>query len=155
MDLGELGDKFIPIIAIVLLLAVNIFLRKRRKEGTPSEICTSLLIDINYNQKLAERFQFDPKVSKFKTDSWQRNLGKIDFLDPALQSTLASTFSMADSSNRDIEAAKRYKTSSYLSGIDVLKLKEYLAKSKQGLEAWFQTNTEQPQPSSRPGGLLR
>ncbi len=143
MGLGELVDKFFPIIGIVLLIVVNIFLRKRRAERTPVEICARLLADVDYNHSLTENFQFNPKVGKFKTGGWQRNRNKIDFLDPALQSLLASAFSMAESANRDVDASRKYKTASYLSGIDVRKLKEYMAKSKQGLEEWFQANATQ------------
>ena len=143
MDLGELVDKFFPVIGIVLLVVVNVFLRKRRAERTPAEIIARLLADVNYNHSLTENFQFNPKVGKFKTNGWQRNLNKIDFLDPALQSLLASTFSMTESANRDIDASRKYKISSYLSGIDVRKLKEYMAKSKLGLEEWLQANATQ------------
>lgn len=143
MDLGELVDKFFPIIGIVLLVVVNIFLRKRRAERTPAEITARLLSDISYNHSLAENFQFNPKVGKFRTGGWQRNLNKIDFLDSALQSLLASTFSMTESANRDIDASRKYKIASYLSGIDVRKLKEYIAKSKLGLEEWVQANATQ------------
>ena len=143
MDLGELVDKFFPSIGIVLLVVVNIFLRKRRAERTPAEISVRLLSDVNYNHNLTENFQTNPKIGKFKTGGWQRNMNKIDFLDPALQSLLASTFSMTESANRDIDAARKYKTASYLSGIDVRKLKEYMAKSKRGLEEWLQTNATQ------------
>lgn len=143
MDLGELVDKFFPIIGIVLLVVVNIFLRKRRAERTPAEIITRLLSDVSYNHSLAENFQFNPKVGKFRTGGWQRNLNKIDFLDSALQSLLASTFSMTESANRDIDASRKYKIASYLSGIDVRKLKEYMAKSKLGMEEWVQANATQ------------
>jgi len=154
MDLSELGNSIYIIAAVLLLLVFNVFLRTRRKEQTPSEICLSLLADVNVNQNLAEDFQYNLRVKKFATGSWQRNRNKIDFLDAALQSTLGNVFSMAENFNQDIDSARKYKSVSYLSGIDVYRLKEYLAKGKQGLEEWFQTKANQQPLPGRRGGLL-
>jgi len=153
MDFGEMGTNLLVILAIIALLAFNIFLKRRRGERTPLEVAMSLLSEINLNQKLAEVFQFHLKVTKFKTGSWKRNKTKLDFLDQSLQTTLADAFSMAERFNQDIDAAKKHKSATYLSGINVDKLKEPLAKSKQGLEEWLQANMGTQQLAGRRGCL--
>ena len=154
MDLGEMSNNLLVILAIVVLLVFNIFLRRRRGEKTPLEVAFSLLSEIHQNQKLVESFQFNLKVRKFKTGSWQRNKSKVDFLGQSLQTTLANAFSMAEGFNQDIDAAKKQKSTSYLSGINVDKLKEPLAKSRQELEEWLQANMEKQQQAPRRRGLL-
>ena len=154
MDLGEMSNNLLVILAIVVLLAFNIFFRRRQRERTPLEVAFSLLSEIHQNQKLVESFQFNLKVRKFKTGSWQRNESKVDFLGQSLQTTLANAFSMAEGFNQDIDAAKKQKSTSYLSGINVDKLKEPLAKSRQELEEWLQANMEKQQQAPRRRGLL-
>jgi len=153
MDLGEIGTNAFVILAIIALLVFNIFLKRRRGERTPLEIAVSLLSEVNLNQKLVEVFQFHLRVTKFKTGSWKRNKTKLDFLDQPLQTALADAFSMAERFNQDIDAAKKHKSTTYLSGIGVDKLKEPLAKSKQGLEEWLQANMGTQQLSGRRGCL--
>ena len=153
MDFGETGANVLVILAIVALLVFNIFLKRRRGEKTPVEMAVSLLTEINRNQMLAEAFRFELNVSKFKTGSWKRNKDKLDFLDHWLRTAIDESFSMAESFNQEIAAAKKSKSTSYLSGINVAKLKESLSKSKQGLEEWLQVNM-QSQPLSRRRGCL-
>ncbi len=153
MDLSEIGPNLVVILTIVALLALNIFLRRRRGERTPTEVALSLLSEINLNQKLAEDFQFHLQAKKFKTGSWKRNETKLNFLDHSLQTTLADAFSMAERFNRDIDAAKKYKSASYLSSINVDKLKQPLAESKQALEEWLRADMEKQQFAGRRGRL--
>ncbi len=153
MDFGETGANAVVIIAIVALLILNIFLKRRRGEKTPVEMAVSLLSEINRNQTLAEEFRFELSVSKFQTGSWKRNKDKLDFLDHVLRSAIDESFSMAEGFNQEIAAAKRSKSTSYLSGINAAKLKEPLAKSKQGLEEWLQANM-QSQPLAKRRGCL-
>jgi hypothetical protein len=49
---------------------------------------------------------------------------------------------MTEEFNREIDAAKKYKSSSYLANIEVDKLRESLTRSKQGLEEWFAANKD-------------
>ena len=151
MDFGDIEPNFIIILAIVGMLVLNIIIRRRRGERTPLEMAMSLLTDVNRNQKLAQNFQFLLSVQKFKTGSWKRNKEKVDFLGQSLHMILDNTFSIAEGFNQDIDAAKKRKSTSYLSGINVEKLKEPLAKSKQGLEEWLQANMGKQQPASRRG----
>ncbi|GAI46803.1 unnamed protein product, partial [marine sediment metagenome] len=107
--------------------------RRRPAEKTDPEIAGTLFLDVNENLKLAESFSFQRRPKKFRTGSWQRNSEKVDFLGASLRSSLADAFGLAEDFNQQIESAKKYKSTIYLSGVDVHKLEEPLTKSKQGL----------------------
>ncbi|GAJ17764.1 unnamed protein product, partial [marine sediment metagenome] len=81
------------------------------------EIVTSLLSEIALNQQIMEAFLQNWQARKFKTGSWQRNKDKLGFLDQELRNTLERAFSLAEEFNRDIDSARKYKSSSYLAGI--------------------------------------
>ncbi len=151
-DLGDIGRNLILLAPIILFIVFNVFFRRRRRERTPPEIVFSLLSDVAFNQQSVEASLQGGQVKKFKTDSWQRNRGKLEFLDQQLQENLAKTFSMVEEFNRAIDAARAYKSSSYLEGIGIDKLKELLAWSRRRLEEWLQSSSGQAQvPTGRRG----
>ena len=146
MDFGDIGQNFLPLVLLVVFLVTSIFLKKRRGgavERTPLEVVSNMLSEIIYNQQLMEAFLVNWQVRKFKTGSWNRNKNKLDFLDHQLQITLSDAFGTAEDFNQQIDAAKKHKTASYLANINVEKLRVPLAKCKQGLEEWLQTNLGQ------------
>jgi len=151
MDLSNTAINILIALGIAFLIGINLFLKSRHQARTPAEMVLSLLSEINHNQKLAEDFQFHLNVKKFKTESWKINKTKADFLGQSLLTTLDTAFSMAGGFNRDIDTAKKCKSTSYLAIISVDKLKELLAQSKQGLEEWLQANVEKPQLARRQG----
>jgi len=136
------AESMLPIIAIVLFMVVNIFLKRRTAEKTEMGKAISLLTEINQNLKIIEVFAYDLRARKFKIGSWNRNKAKLDFLDERLHTALVNTFNMTEEFNREIDAAKKYKSSSYLANIEVDKLRESLTRSKQGLEEWFAANKD-------------
>jgi hypothetical protein len=142
-DFGDIGKTLIILIPLILLILFNIFFRRRKGERTQPEIAISLLSEVALNQQIAEAFLQKAQVKKFRTDSWQRNREKLDFLDQKLQDELAKTFNMAEEFNRAADDARKFKSSSYLLGVPVDKLKESLARSRQGLEQWFEANKDQ------------
>ena len=141
-DLGDLGKNLTVLIPLILIILFQVFLKKRKGEKTPLEIVGSLLLEINQNQKLMEAFLFQWQAKKFSTGSWQRNKNRLDFLAQSLQTALSDAFSLAEDFNRQIDNAKKYKSSSYLANVNVEKLREPLTRSKQGLEAWLQSNSD-------------
>lgn len=151
MDLSNTTINILIALGIAFLIGINLFLKSRHQARTPAEMVLSLLSEINHNQKLAEDFQFHLNVKKFKTESWKINKTKADFLGQSLLTTLDTAFGMAEGFNRDIDTAKKYKSTSYLAAISIDKLKELLAQSKQGLEKWLQENAEKPQLARRQG----
>jgi len=49
---------------------------------------------------------------------------------------------MAEDFNRQIDAAKKHKSASYLANINVDNLRKPLVRGKQGLEEWLQLNQD-------------
>ena len=154
MDLGEFFQRFIIVIVMVLLLAFNIFFRTRRGQKTPLGAVANLISELNHNQRLLATFSYHRQVNKFKTDSWERNKEKFDYLPRELLTTLSSAFSLAAEFNERIDMAMKYKSDSYVASIDVRKMQPLLDKSRQQLEEWFQANRQNPDYYPKRRGLL-
>ncbi|MFC2003004.1 hypothetical protein ACFLV4_03555 [Chloroflexota bacterium] len=153
-DLDDLGKNLTFIIPLILLVLFQIFVKRRKGENTTLEVVGSLLSEINQNQQLMEAFLVNWQAKKFKTGSWERNKNKLDFLDQSLQNALADAFGLAEDFNRQMDSAKQHKSASYLANINVEKLREPLARSKQGLEEWLEANTGQKELLTRRRGLF-
>ena len=123
-DLGE-GSTFYYIIPIVILIVLSFVLRRRRGTGeqTPADIAGSLLFDVRENQKVVGAVGTQMRPKKLKTDSWKRNEAKLDFLNVSLRNTLSEAFSLVADYNMQVDAAKRFKSTSYISVINVDRLK--------------------------------
>ena len=159
MDFGDIGERLPLIVGIIIFILLQFFLkRKQPAERTRLAVVHSLLLEIKQNQQLAEAFRFQWRTRKFVLASWQRNKAKLDFLDSSLQVTLADAFTMVADFNQQIEAAKKYKSTSYMASINVIKLKELLAKNEQGLEQWLASEAATPgtppKYPSKSGGLF-
>ena len=139
-DWGEIGKILSYLVPVIILILVNVVFRKQKEQKRRLEVVKSLLSEIDYNQKLMEAFSFRWQTKKFKTRNWKKNKDKMDYIDQSLHATLASAYGIAEEFNREIDAAKKYKSASYLASIQVDRLKEPLAKSRQGLEEWLQLN---------------
>ena len=154
MDFGE-GSQWTILIPIIVIIVLSFVMRRRKPaEKTEVDIVGSLFIDVSENLKLVEKFSFRGRPKKFQTGSWQRNSEKLDFLDSSLRSALDDAFGMAEDFNKEIEAAKKYKSTSYLSAISVDKLNAPLVKSKDGLEEWLKANMEKMGPGAGRRGCL-
>jgi len=153
-DFGDFGNILIILIPLILIILFNVFFKKRKAEKTQPEIAMSLLSEVATNQQIAEGFLGKTRVRKFRTDSWQRNKEKLDFLDQTLRDELAKTFGMAEEFNRAVDATHKFKSSSYLEGISADRLKESLVQSRQGLEEWFETNKDQAMTTPGRRGCL-
>jgi hypothetical protein len=152
-DWGEIGRIFSYLIPVIIFILVNVFFRKQQEQKRRVEAVRSLLSEINSNQKLMEAFLFQWQTKKFKTGVWKRNKDKMDYIDHNLHTTLASAYEIAEEFNREIEAANKQKSASYLAGIQIDRLKEPLAKSRLGLEQWLQLNKGKKEPVKQGGGL--
>ena len=152
-DWGEIGKILSYLVPVVILLVVNVFFRKQQEAKRRQQVVRSLLSEINYNQKLMEAFLVRWQAKKFKTGSWKRNRGKMDYIDQDLHNTLASAYEIAEEFNREIGAARKHKSASYLANIQVDRLKEPLAKSRQGLEEWLELNKGKKESVKQGGDL--
>jgi len=139
-DWGNIGKILAYLIPVIVIILTNVVFRKQKQQKERLTVVRSLLSEINHNQKLMEAFSLQWQTRKFKTGTWKRNKEKIDYIDPGLRYTLADAFEIAEEFNREIDAAKKHKSTSYLAGIRVDRLEEPLARSKQGLEEWLILN---------------
>ncbi|MFH0768421.1 MAG: hypothetical protein V1932_02490 [Chloroflexota bacterium] len=137
MDLTQ-NALYILIILVFILLQFY-YMRRRQPVSRDREIARSLLFDVRVNQDLTEVFR-QGKLRKFETVSWRLNKKKVGFLAQDVQATLADTFATVDDINQQISIAKKQKSAVYTANIDVDKLKEPLAKCRQGIEEWLDAN---------------
>ena len=156
MDLGDWGDIgkiFSYLVPVIILLVVNVFFRKQQERKRRLTVVKSLLSEIDYNQKLMDAFSLKWQAKKFKTGTWKRNKGKMDYIDQSLHATLTTAYEIADDFNREIDTAKKYKSAAYLANIQVDRLIEPLARSKQGLKEWLELNKGKEKLSKEGSGL--
>ena len=143
------------LIPLIIIIVLSFVMRRRRPvEKTPQDIAPSLLTDVLANQRALEKFDTQKRPKKLQLGSWKRNSEKIDFLDSSLRSTLADTFRQIEDFNLRVESAKMYKSTSYLFGVNIEKLQEPLAKSREGLEEWLKANMEQAGPGAGRQGCM-
>jgi hypothetical protein len=152
-DWGEIGKILSYLIPVIVFILVNVFFRKQQEAKRRQEVVRRLLSEINYNQKLMEAFLLRWQAKKFKTGSWKRNRDKMDYIDQDLHNTLASAYEIAEEFNREIEAARKHKSASYLANIKVDRLREPLAESRQGLEGWLELNKGKKESVKQGGDL--
>ena len=139
-DWGEIGKVFSYLIPVILFLLFNVLFKKQREQQRRMAVVKSLLSETGYNSKLVDSFSFQSQMKNFKTATWKKNKDKMDYVDQTLYSTLADAYEIADGFNREIDAARKYKSTSYIASIDARRLVEPLAKSRQGLEEWIELN---------------
>ena len=142
-NFGDFSNTLIILIPIILIILFNVFFKKRKAEKTQPEIAMSLLSEVAMNQQIAKASLDKSQIKKFRTDSWQRNREKLDFLSQTLRDELAKTFGMAEEFNRAVDATRKFKSSSYLEGISVERLRESFDRSRKGLNDWFEANKDQ------------
>ncbi len=152
MDFGTIWENAPLIGVIIVFVLLQFFLRKPKPAAKQQEIVEDLLSEVKLNWALAETFHLRQKPKKFEVTRWQMNKDKLDFLKPSLQSALSDAFGIAEDVNQRVKDAKKYKSASYLAGINTDKLKEPLTKSRQGLEEWLLMNvgTINPPPKLPP-----
>ena len=139
-DWGDIGRILAYLIPAIIIILTNVVFRKQKQQQAKLTVVRSLLSEISFNQKLIEAFSLQWQTKQFKTVTWKRNKDKMYYIDPGLRYTLADAYEIAEEFNREIDAAKKHKSTSYLAGMRVDKLGEPLAKSKQGLEEWLELN---------------
>ena len=135
-DWSEIGWGLTYLIPLIIFILTR---NRFRKQSKPA-VVKGLLSEIEYNINLADSISMRSQMTTFKTVTWKKNRDKLDYIDRSLYSILADAYEIADVFNREIGAAKKYKSTSYIAGIDASRLVKPLAKSKQGLEEWIGLN---------------
>ncbi len=154
----ELNNTVVTVIFVVvgiILLAANVYVGKRRTEKTLLGMVTTITLDVKHNLLLVRNFSFHRKSKKFKTRNWMKNNGKINFLPIELLTELSHVFDMAEDINLRIDSAKKFKSDSYMSGIDVSKLEAPLAQCIPPLQEWLQDNVNNPEFAPKRRGMFR
>ncbi len=146
MDWEEIGKILAYLIPVAIFIIFNLFFRKQQEQKRRLEMVKRLIAEIDKNQKLMESFLLQWQYKKFKTGHWKRHKDKLDYVDQGLRSRLASTYEIAEGINKEIELAKQQRSTSYLAGIRVDRLREPLAESRQGLEEWYTLNKDREKP---------
>ena len=148
---GEGGWMYI--IPIAILVAVSFLMRRRggmgKAESTPVEIASGLLLEVRENQRTVEATGPNMRPKKLTTGSWERNGAKVGFLGEPLRKELSQAFHLSEDYNLQVESAKKFKSVSYVSVVNVDKLKRSLANSSQGLEGWVKANMDQQGPTQQ------
>ena len=150
-DWEDIGGILTYLVPVLIFILINVFFRKQQEQKRQQQVVRSLLSEIDYNQKLMETFLFKWQSKKFKTGTWKSNKDKMDYIDQGLHNILVGAYEIAEEFNSEIETAKKHKSSSYLAGVQVDRLKEPLAKSKQGLKEWLELD-KRAKELPKPGG---
>ncbi len=150
-DWEDIGGILTYLVPVLIFILINVFFRKQQEQKRQQQVVRSLLSEIDYNQKLMETFLFKWQSKKFKTGTWKSNRDKMDYIDQGLHNILVGAYEIAEEFNSEIETAKKHKSSSYLAGVQVDRLKEPLAKSKQGLKEWLELD-KRAKELPKPGG---
>ena len=117
-DWSEIGKVLATAIPVIILIVVNIFFRKQQEQKRKITTVRSLLSEINYNQKLMEAFSMQWQIKKFKTATWKRNKDKMDYIPSGLHYTLGGVYEIVEEFNREIDNAKKHKSTSYLTSME-------------------------------------
>ena len=139
-DWGEIGKILSYLTPVILFLIFNVLFKKQREQQRRMAVVKNLLSETDHNIKLVDSFSFQSQMRNFKTATWKINKGKMDYIGQTLYSTLADAYEIADGFNREIDAARKHRSTTYIAGIDTRRLVEPLAKSRQGLEEWIELN---------------
>jgi len=139
-DWSEIAKVLSYLIPIIIFILFNVVFKKQREKQRQLGVVKSLLSETEYNSNLVDSFSMRSQMKNFKTATWKRNRDKMDYIDQSLYSTLADAYEIADGFNREIDAAKKHESASYIAGINVSRLTKPLAKSKQGLKEWLELN---------------
>ena len=140
-------------LVIALFLLLSVFRRRRDPIITPLERVFDVVTELEGNERRLEAPDPNRGVGKMKTGAWKRHRNHLDFLSEDLRMKLSQVFEMSEELNQRISAAKKFKSDSYLAGIDVSKLKAPVSESRQQFRNWLEANIDNPEykPKMRRG----
>lgn len=154
MQLSETALNILFGIVIAIMIAVNYYVRKNKSGQSPLGRVVGIYADVNKNLKMLGNSELRWEAGKLKNGQWEKNKDKIDFVPLEIRQTVARAFVMVDDVNQRIADARRHKSSSYMAGIDMAKLREPLARSGEQLEAWLRENLQNPEFQPRRRGMF-
>jgi hypothetical protein len=132
------------IFAVIILLAIWVYSRGRRRKGVNSPKMQTIMGAISLvddNLKIFEKHRTDNQsTKKFKTIEWVFYKDKLDIIDPDSLVSLNQAFALMEGFNEKIEIARKSKDTAILQGLPIESLKEPLYKGRQGLAQWLKAN---------------
>jgi hypothetical protein len=155
MNLSTIQENLPFIIGALALIALQLFLRKKAgPAANQQQVVQNLLAEIQLDLKIAENFSYSAPARKYMTTTWRMNNTRLEFLDKAVLDNINDAFMLAEDYNKQIDSAKKFKSSSYIVGIDTKKLKGLLTQSQQGLEKWMIAKTGEKNPPEKIPGIV-
>ena len=154
MELNETALNIILGAAVLLLLVVNFFVKKRKMESTALGQIVTILDELRHNEKLTETFSFHHTIPKFRTSHWNKNRNRIDLVPIEIRVKLEKAFDLTEDANDRINAAKKSGSDSYMAGIDVGRMKEPIAVAEHQLREWLQENMDNPELQPKKRGMF-
>jgi len=107
------------------------------------QVAIALIADVNDNLKILENHRIDPaSTKKFRDRSWKAYQEKLDFMDASTSLAIKDCFTLISEVNEKIDIARRNKSPATLQELPLEKLRELLAKSKDGLVSWLRVNLQ-------------
>lgn len=150
-----MGENIIFALVMIALALLIFFVRRGgRSRALPYDAVRALLSEVKLNQGLVEVYSVNGRVKRFETVSWQLNKDRLDFLNKSLQAVLVEAFGIAEDYNQQIKAARKHKSGGYVPAINVNKLRESLAKSKEGLEMWLMSKVGTKDTTPKYPGIM-
>jgi hypothetical protein len=141
------------VLALLLLLVAGIGFQILRMRRAPLGRVMSILTDIRRNEELVAGFGSRRGAGRLRAGAWQKNRNRVGFLPHEMLEALTRLFSMVDEINRQIDAFGKHQDAGYLAGIDVSRLREPLARSREQLKGWLQENMHDPKYRPKKYGL--
>jgi hypothetical protein len=137
------GDWSITLFVIVIALIIWFFTRRRGRESPRLQVAIALIANVNDNLRIMETHRIDPQsTKKFKDGAWKGYGDRLEFLDVPTAAALKDSFAIISEFNEKIESAKNTRSTIVLRDLPLEKLKEPLAKSKEGLVQWLRANLQ-------------
>ena len=153
--MSDLTTNILIGVALILMLGLSVVLQILRTRQAPLGRVVGILSNVIKNEKFVENFSFHRSMGKLKAGAWKKNKDKINFLPQDMRTALSKLFEMVEEVNERIDAAIRYKSDSYMAGIDISRLREPLAGSKEQLQEWVQVNMNNPEYLPKKRSLFR
>lgn len=142
-------------VALFMLLVLSLVIQAWRTRRSPMGKVVGIVSSVRHNMKLCDNFRYDRSIGRFKTVAWDKHKEAVGFLPEGLRTELSGVFEEIAEINESIDAARKYGSDSYMSAIDVSKLKAPLASCKEKLQAWVYENMNNPKYLPKRRSLFR
>jgi hypothetical protein len=153
--LENINSTLLIIIAMVLLLALSMAIQFFRTRKAPMGRVIGIFNNVKYNEKLSQNFRYSRSVGRFKTGAWDKYRDAIGFLPEELRAELSKVFEKIAEINGRIDAARKFKSDSYMAAVEADALIAPLASCREQLQKWIYANVNNPEYLPKRRSLFR